>query len=73
MSKHTDQKLLVQGLKKLALSLPLLFLSPYVLTLSFLNKETYVFYIFFSIGIILGILAVYLVFKGISTVMKSIF
>jgi len=73
MSKHTDQKLLVKGLKKLALSLPFLFLSPYVLTLSFLNKENYTFYIFFALGIIFGALAIYLIFKGIGTIMKSIF
>lgn len=74
MSKeHTDLKLLVKGLKKMALSLPLLFLSPYLLTLSFMNKENFVFYIAFILGLIAGAGAIYLIFKGISTIMKSIF
>jgi hypothetical protein len=74
MSKeHTDLDLLKKGIKKMALALPLLFLSPYLLTLSFLNKETYVFYIFLFFGIVAGAAAIYLCFKGLSTIMKSIF
>ncbi|MDB2495171.1 DUF6095 family protein, partial [Flavobacteriaceae bacterium] len=41
--KHTNPNLLKKGIKYLAYSLPLLFLSPYVLTLSFINKETVFF------------------------------
>lgn len=74
MSKeHTNLKVLVKGLKHMALALPLLFLSPYLISLGFLNKENISFYIFFPVGIILGILAVYLCFKGIQTIMRSIF
>jgi hypothetical protein len=74
MSKeHTDTKLLFKGLKFMAFALPLLFLAPYLLTLSFLNKETLMFYIFFFLGIIVGVGAVYLCFKGINTILKSIF
>lgn len=70
---HTNIKILVKGIKYMAFALPLLFLSPYLISLGFLNKENISFYIFFPIGIILGILAVYLCFKGIQTIMKSIF
>lgn len=74
MSKeHTDVNLLKKGIKYLAIALPLMFLSPYLITLAFLNKENIMLYIFLAIGIILGIGAVYLVFKGINTIMKSIF
>jgi uncharacterized membrane protein YccC len=74
MSKeHTDVNLLRKGIKYLAIALPLLFLSPYLITLSFLNKETMMLYVFFAIGLLLGIGAVYLLFKGINTIMKSIF
>jgi uncharacterized membrane protein YccC len=74
MSKeHTDVNLLRKGIKYLAIALPLLFLSPYLITLSFLNKETLMLYVFFTIGLLLGIGAVYLLFKGINTIMKSIF
>ncbi len=71
--KHTNQKLLTKGIKKMALALPLLFLAPYLLTLSFLNKENFTFYIFFLSGIIAGAGAIYLCFKGINTILKSIF
>ncbi len=71
--KHTNKKLLVKGIKYMAITLPLLFLCPYILTLSFLNKENFAFYIFFALGIIAGGFALYLFFKGIKTILNSIF
>ncbi|MAP81034.1 MAG: hypothetical protein CL526_08080 [Aequorivita sp.] len=71
--KHTDFDILKKGLKFLAFALPLLFLSPYLLTLSFLNKETFMFFVFLIFGLIAGAGAIYLLFKGINTIMKSIF
>jgi len=71
--KHTDQKLLVKGLKRMAMALPLLFLSPYLITLSFLNKDNFMLYVFFIPGLLVGIGAVYLCFKGINLILKSIF
>ena len=48
MSKeHTDVELLRKGVKYLAIALPLLFLSPYLITLAFLNTETIYGYVFF--------------------------
>ena len=74
MSKgHTDFDILKKGLKYMAFALPLLFLSPYLLTLSFLNKDIYIFYIFLGLGIIAGAGAIYLCFRGINTIMKSMF
>ena len=68
MSKeHTDVELLRKGVKYLAIALPLLFLSPYLITLAFLNTETIYGYVFFGLGFIAGVGAVYLVFKGIKT------
>ncbi|GGD90741.1 DUF6095 family protein [Planktosalinus lacus] len=71
--KNTDKKVLMTGIKFMALSLPLMFLAPYLITLGFLNKDNSTFYIFFPIGLIIGIAAVYFAFKGILTIMKSIF
>jgi len=71
--EHTDFDILKKGLKYLAFALPLLFLCPYILTLSFLNKENFVFYIFLFVGIVAGAGAIFLCFKGINTIMKSIF
>ncbi len=71
--KHTDTKLLAKGVKYLAFTLPLLFLCPYLLTLSFLNKENFTFYLFLMVGIIVGVFAIYLFYKGIKTILDSIF
>lgn len=71
--EHTDLNILGIGIKFLAGALPLLFLSPYLITLSALNKGHWSFYLFITLGLIVGILAVFLVFKGLKTIMKAIF
>jgi len=71
--KHTNKKVLLTGVKYLALSLPILFLAPYLITLGFMNKNNASFYIFFPIGLILAVAAIFFVFKGIKTIMKSMF
>ena len=71
--EHTDLQLLGKGLKYLAATLPLLFISPYLITLSALNKEHWSFYLFIILGVIIGILAILLIYKGLKTIIKSIF
>ena len=71
--KHTDKALLVKGLKRLALSIPVIILSAYLIRLAVINKENLPMYIFTIPGIICMILAIYLIFIGIRTVMRSIF
>jgi hypothetical protein len=67
---HSNKKILVKGIRTLAMALPLLFLAPYLITLSFLNNNALLFLI---PAVAAGILAIYLGFKGISTIMKSLF
>ncbi|MCZ6593292.1 MAG: DUF6095 family protein [Bacteroidetes bacterium] len=71
--KYTDKQLLVKGLKRLALALPLLLLTTYVLTFAFLNKDTIPIYIFLILGIITMAITIYLLFNGIKIILKSIF
>jgi len=71
--KHTNKKLLATGIKFMALSLPLMFLGPYLITLGFLNKTNNTFYIFFPIGLLVAAAAIFFAFKGIHTIMKSLF
>lgn len=71
--KHTNKQVLMTGIKYLTLSLPLMFMGPYVITLGFLNKDNATFYLFFPIGLIIAIAAVFFAFKGIQTIMKSMF
>lgn len=71
--EHTDRDLLMKGIKIMAVAVPFLALSPYLLTLSFLNKETFMFYVFLFLGVIAGATAIYLCFKGLNTILRSIF
>ena len=71
--KFTNKELLVKGLKRLALALPLLVLTTYVLTFAFLNKDTIPLYIFLTLGILGMIATIYLLFNGIKIILKSLF
>ncbi len=71
--RHTDKKLLVKGLKTLLFALPVLVLSAYLIRLSVINKEVLPVYILLIPGIVLTFLTIYLFFKGIRTVVKSVF
>ena len=74
MSKgHTDKQLLVKGIKYMALTFPLLILTTYLLTLSFLNTENFMFYVALPLGIIGVVGTIYLGFRGIKTIMDSLF
>ncbi len=71
--KHTDRKLLTKGIKYMVYTLPLLILCPYLITLSFINKENFSFYIFLGIGFIIGVFAIFLFYKGIKTLIDALF
>jgi len=71
--KYTDKQLLVKGLKRLVLALPLLVLTTYILTFAFLNKDTIPLYIFLSLGIIAMAITIYLLFNGIKIILRSLF
>ena len=71
--KFTDKKLLVKGIKRMALSIPLLVLTTYIITFSFLNKETIPLYIFLPLGIISMAVTIYLLFRGIKLILKAVF
>ena len=71
--KFTDKKLLVKGLKRLGLAIPLLVLTTYILTFAFLNKETIPLYIILPLGIIGVAATIFLLFGGIKIILKSLF
>ena len=71
--KHTDKRLLVKGLKRLALALPLLVITTYILTFAFLNKEVLPLYLLLPLGIIAMGATIYLLFNGIKIILKSLF
>ncbi len=71
--KHTNREVLTKGVKIMVITLPLLILAPYLITLAFLNKTNGSFYIFITLGAIAGITAMWLFYKGISTIVKAMF
>lgn len=71
--KHTNKDLLFKGLKYLAGALPLSFIGPVVLFSSFKNQENSWFIPVMIFALLAMAAAVFLMFKGISTVMKALF
>lgn len=63
----------MKGLKYLTGALPLSFLGPVVLFSSFKNQEHEWFIPILIFAILAMAAAIYLMFKGISTVMRSLF
>ncbi|WP_264542249.1 MULTISPECIES: DUF6095 family protein [Flavobacterium] len=69
----TNKEVLYKGIKYLGFALPLMFIGPSVIFSSFKN-QSHPFYIpILGIGIILCLLSIFLIFKGIQTIMKSLF
>lgn len=69
----TNKQLLVKGVRYLAFALPLMFLGPSVIHSSFKNQEHPLYIPILGLGIIFCMLSVFLMFKGIQTIMKSLF
>ena len=69
----TNKSVLAKGVKDLAGSLPLLFLGPVVITSAFKNENHPLYVYVLVFGIIIALAAMFLIFKGITTVLKSLF
>ena len=71
MSVNKD--VLNKGLRILLGSLPTLFIGVFILNSSFKNQKHPLFVYILILGILICGYAVYLMFKGINTIMKSMF
>jgi hypothetical protein len=69
----TNKSVLAKGVKYLAGALPLLFLGPVVITSAFKNEKHPLYVYVLILGILIALAAVFLIFKGINTVLKSLF
>lgn len=65
----TNKEKLLKGIKILAISLLVSFVAIYLISFSFVNK----FYTISVLGILIMFFAIYLIYKGINTVIKGIF
>ncbi|MHA7941466.1 DUF6095 family protein [Formosa sp. 3Alg 14/1] len=72
-TKRTNKKILVDGLKKMAISLGLMFLGPSLIHIAFTNTEKPLYIPLLILGIVVCGLAVFFAFKGLKTIMDSMF
>ncbi|MFP2994306.1 DUF6095 family protein [Spongiivirga sp. MCCC 1A20706] len=70
---HTDKELLIRGIRIMAITAILMFLGPTLLYMAFKNQEHFMFYPVLIVGAILSVLAITLAFKGLNTIMNSVF
>lgn len=71
--KHTNKDTLAKGVKFLAGALPLIFIGPSIVFSAFNNQDKPLYWPILILGIILSIAAIYLIFKGIMTLLKALF
>lgn len=72
-TKKTNRKLLSKGIQILASSLPLLFFGPIIINSAFKNEEHPMYLVILLLGILVCGFGVFLIFKGINTLVKSLF
>lgn len=70
---RTNKELLVKGLQTMGICLVLMFLGPTLLHLTLTNQDKPTFILVLIIAIIACVLAIFFLFKGIQTILKSIF
>jgi len=71
--KHTNKTLLGKGIKYLAGALPLTLIGPTILYSAFNNQEHPLYIAVLLLGILACAGAMFLMFKGIRTLIKSLF
>ncbi|SHI96989.1 hypothetical protein SAMN04488096_106139 [Mesonia phycicola] len=73
MTKRTNKEVLGKGIRFLAAALLFIFTGPSILYSAFHNKEHPLYIAVLILGIVVCGVAIFLVFKGISTLMKALF
>ena len=72
-TKHTNKDVLVQGLKKMGISLICMFLGPTLIYVAFSNQEKPLYIPILIVGVIVCMIAIFMAFKGLKTIMDSMF
>lgn len=71
--QKTNRHILFNGVKYLAIALPLMFAGPIIIYSSFKNQNHPLYYAVLGLGILCCITSMFLFFRGIQTIMKSLF
>jgi len=69
----TNKEVLNKGIKYMAWALPLAFVGPTVIYNAFINKGNPWHYLVLAVGIIACFFSVFFMFKGLDTIVKSMF
>ncbi|WP_418510193.1 DUF6095 family protein [Corallibacter sp.] len=72
-TKRTNKTILVKGIRTMGISLLCMFLGPTLLYIAFSNQEKPLYIPILIVAILICILAIFLVFKGLKTIMDSMF
>jgi len=72
-TKRTDKAILIKGLKIMGLSLVCMFLGPTLIYIAFSNQEKPLYIPILIVSIIVCSLAIFFAFKGIKTILDSMF
>jgi hypothetical protein len=67
----TNKIILNKGIKYLSWALPAVFIGPTVIHFAFINKQQPLFPLLLGVGILIGFIGIYLIFKGIMTIISS--
>ncbi len=70
---RTDKEMMIKGIKKLALTVFLMFLAPIVIWQAFKNEGHPFYWPVLVMGLLLAAYAVYMGFKGIQTIVDALF
>ena len=70
---RTDKDILTKGIRLMAICLLLMFAGPFMIHVAFSNQEKPLYIPILIIAIILCALAIFFLFKGISTILDSMF
>ena len=69
----TNKKILVKGIRYLSGALPMLFIGPIIINSAFKNENHPLYPYILALGILIALAAMFLIFKGITTMVKSMF
>jgi predicted permease len=72
-TKRTNKEILIKGLKKMAISLIMMFAGPTLFFIATTNKEKPLYVPILVISLLICAGAVFLAFKGLQTIMNSMF
>lgn len=72
-TNRTNKTVLVKGLKTLGIALACMFLGPSLIHIAFSNQEKPLYIPILILAIIICGLAIYLMFRGINTILDSMF